>query len=74
MMARLKREDVFSPDEVAIVHVMNRVVRRCYLMGDDPVTRKNYDHRKDKIEQLFERFAGLFGLDLLVYAILTNRS
>jgi hypothetical protein len=28
------------------VHVMNRVVRRCYLLGDDPVSGKNYDHRK----------------------------
>ena len=37
-MARLARVEVFSPDEVAIVHVMNRVVRRCFLLGNDPVT------------------------------------
>ena len=36
-MARIPRAEVFAPDEVAIVHVMNRVVRRCYLLGDDPV-------------------------------------
>ncbi len=44
-MARLARADVFAPDEVAVVHVMNRVVRRCFLLGDDPVTGTNYDHR-----------------------------
>ncbi len=27
--------DVFAPDEVAVVHVMNRVVRRCFLLGDE---------------------------------------
>ncbi len=45
-MARIPRAEVFAPDEVAIVHVMNRVVRRCYLLGDDPVSGKNYDHRE----------------------------
>ena len=28
-MARMARAEVFAPDEVAVVHVMNRVVRRC---------------------------------------------
>ena len=45
-MARLARAEVFAPDEVAVAHVMNRVVRRCYLLGNDPVSGKNYDHRK----------------------------
>ena len=39
-MARLARVEVFAADEVAVVHVMNRVVRRCFLLGDDPVTGK----------------------------------
>jgi hypothetical protein len=45
-MARMARAEVFSPEEVAIVHVMNRVVRRCFLLGNDPATGKNFDHRK----------------------------
>jgi len=50
MMARLSRIEVFCPEEVAIVHVMNRVVRRCFLFGNDPITGKNFDHRKIWIE------------------------
>ena len=42
----MARAEVFAPDEVAVVHVMDCVVRRCYLRGDDPVSGKNYDHRK----------------------------
>ncbi len=53
--------EVFGSDEIAIVHVMNRVVRRCFLLGDDPVTGKNYDHRKAWIEDLLKRFAASFG-------------
>ena len=45
-MARISRADVFCSDEVAVVHVMNRTVRRCFLMGNDPLTGKNFDHRK----------------------------
>ena len=71
-MARVAREEVFSPDEIAIVHVMNRVVRRCFLLGTDPVTGKNFDHRKVWIEDLFEHFAGCFGIDLLCFTILSN--
>ena len=71
-MARLARVEVFAPDEVAIVHVMNRVVRRCFLLGNDPVTGKNYDHRKVWIEDLLKRFAAQFGIDLLGFAILSN--
>ena len=71
-MARLAREEVFDSDEVAIVHVMNRTVRRCFLMGRDPLTRKNYDHRKAWMELELEHLAKYFSIDLLCYAILSN--
>jgi REP element-mobilizing transposase RayT len=63
---------VYSPDEIAIVHVMNRVVRGYFLMGADPLTGKNYDHRKKWIESLLQRFAAIFGIDLLCFAIMSN--
>ena len=71
-MARMARAEVFAPDEVAVVHVMNRVVRRCYLLGNDPVSGKNYDHRKVMIENQLQRLAGAFGIDLLGFAIMSN--
>lgn len=49
-MYRLCRWELFTPDEKAIVHVMNRTVRRCFLFGDDEITGRNYDYRKDWIE------------------------
>ena len=71
-MARLARVEIFSPDEIAIVHVMNRTVRRCFLMGDDPLTGKNYDHRKEWLETQLKRLAAQFGIDLLCQAIMSN--
>ena len=43
-MPRLARVEVFASDEVAIVHVLNRTVRRCVLLGNNPVSGKNFDH------------------------------
>ncbi len=71
-MARLARVEIFRPDEIAIVHVMNRTVRRCFLLGDDPLTGKNYDHRKEWLETQLVRLAAQFGIDLLCQAIMSN--
>ena len=71
-VARVARAEVFAPDEVATVHVMNRVVRRCYLMGTDALTGKNYDYRKRWIEDLLQRLAASFGIDLIAFAVLSN--
>ena len=72
MMARLARVEVFAADEIAIVHVMNRTVRRCFLMGDDSVSGKNFDHRKMWLDEQLIRQAHHFGIDLLCQAIMSN--
>lgn len=71
-MAKLARAELFAPDEIACVHVMNRAVRRACLMGEDPLTGLNFDHRRKWMEERLKHFAALFGIDLLAYAILSN--
>lgn len=71
-MARMARAEVFDPAEIAIVHVMARTVRRCFLLGADPVTQKNYDHRKDWIETKLQQLAASMGIDLLTFALMSN--
>ncbi|MCC9600515.1 hypothetical protein LOC67_08075 [Stieleria sp. JC731] len=71
-MARLARCEIIDSSEPTVVHVINRTVRRCFLLGDDPISGQNFDHRKQWIEDLLERFAGLFGIELLCYSILSN--
>ena len=73
-MARLARVEVFASDEVAIVHVLNRTVPRCFLLGNDPVSGKNFDHRKQWMESELIHLAKFFGIDLLCYAIFSNHS
>jgi REP element-mobilizing transposase RayT len=71
-MARTARSEVFDPLEIAIAHVIQRCVRRCFLMGRDPDSGKNYDHRKQWLEARLQRFAAYFGIDLLCFSILSN--
>ena len=52
---------------------MNRVVRRCFLFGDDPISGKNFDHRKVWIEDQLRLQAACFGIDLLGFALMPNR-
>ena len=69
---RLTRAEVIDSNEINIVHVYNRTVRRCFLMGHDQVSGKNFDHRKIWIEKYLQQFAASFGIDLLCFTILSN--
>ncbi|QEG02139.1 hypothetical protein Mal15_62220 [Stieleria maiorica] len=71
-MSRSNRGDKLDPREVQIVHAITRTTRACYLLGDDPATGKNYDHRKRWVESLIERFAAQFAIDVLAYSVLST--
>ena len=71
-MARLARAEESAASEIAIFHVMNRVVQRCFLFGDDPVSGKNFDHRKVWIEDQLRLHGAGFGIDLLGVAVMPN--
>src|SRR6056297_2575998 len=71
-MARFARCEVFDPNEVAISHIFARVCRRCWLFGDDPVSAKNFDHRKGWIEASLHQLAAKFGVDLLEVAVISD--
>jgi hypothetical protein len=58
------RQEIVRQGEVAVYHVYNRCVRRAFLCGDDPLTGKNFDYRRQWIRQMQIQLAGLFGLDL----------
>ena len=71
-MARISRVEIFAPNEVSIIHCVNRTVRKCFLLGNDPVSGKNFDHRKAWMEIELRRLAKFFGIDLLGFSILST--
>ena len=45
-MARAARQTLIDPLQIQIVHVWNRCVRRAFLCGQDPLTGKDFEHRR----------------------------
>jgi REP element-mobilizing transposase RayT len=71
-MARMNRADLFDPLVMSVFHCIQRCVRRCFLCGCDAATGRSFDHRKRWLEERLELLAGVFGIDVLAFAILSN--
>lgn len=71
-MGRSLRRELFTSDEVCIVHVVQRCVRRVRLAGKDHESGKDYSHRKEWIQVKLEALASAFGIDVLGFSILSN--
>ncbi|MFO1065721.1 MAG: hypothetical protein U0892_17810 [Pirellulales bacterium] len=64
---RVTQAEVCSHDEIAVVHVMSRVVRRCFLFGTDEHSGKCYNHRRAWVEAELKQLAAGFGIDEMVH-------
>ena len=71
-MARRKRAEVVVEDEVGVYHCIQRVVRRAFLCGVDPVTGNSFDHRREWIRDRLESLAGLFAVEIAAFAVMSN--
>lgn len=71
-MARQNRQDVFNPLEVSTVHCIQRAVRRAMLCGYDPLTQRDYEHRRGWLRDRLQYLAGHYGIDILGYSIMGN--
>ena len=71
-MPRVNRTELCAAEEIQAFHLINRCVRRTYLCGKDRRSGKDYSHRKEWIRQRLEELAGIFGIDVLGFAVLSN--
>ena len=71
-MARSPRRDLVDATDGGVYHCVRRAVRRVWLCGQDPVTGKNFDHRKVWIQERLAFLAGQFSIDICSMAIVSN--
>ncbi|MFG0262867.1 MAG: hypothetical protein ACF788_10800, partial [Novipirellula sp. JB048] len=71
-MPRPPRVEQFTPDEVCLVHTVQRCVRRAFLTGGDPVSGRDYSGRREWIRRRMEALASVLAIDVLSYAIMSN--
>ena len=53
-------------------HCVNRCVRRAFLCGEDHLTGKNYEHRREWIADKMKALAETFAIDIAAYAVMSN--
>jgi len=68
----LPRSQLISLEQTPVYHVISRCVRRQYLCGDDPLTGRDFSHRRDAIRDRLAVLADTFAVDLCAYAIMSN--
>jgi REP element-mobilizing transposase RayT len=71
-MPAYARSHIVPPDEVGVYHCIARCVRRAFLCGVDPLTKHDYDHRKEWIRERLEQLAPVFAIDICGYAVMSN--
>ncbi|MSR60595.1 MAG: hypothetical protein EXS05_23635 [Planctomycetaceae bacterium] len=71
-MPRIPRMLLIDPSDVGVYHCISRCVRRAFLCGDDRVSGKNFDHRKQWLQDRLQFLAGQFAIDLLGFAVMSN--
>jgi hypothetical protein len=68
----LPRSKYVQEGQEGVYHCYSRCVRRAFLCGYDPLTGKDFSHRKKMIVDRLKFLATIFAVEVLAYAIMEN--
>ena len=74
LVARKSRKTSIDPRKIQIIHVWSRCVRRTLLCGLDPLTGKDFEHRRQWARQRLEHLASVFAIDCITFSIMSNHT
>ena len=70
----LPRSRYVKEGEEGVYHCFSRCVRRAFLCGYDPLTGRDFSHRKKLIVDRLRHLAAVFAIEVCAYAIMENHS
>ena len=68
----IKRSELIDSESGGYYHLISRCVRRAWLCGIDKETGKDYNNRRDWIENRIIELASIFSIEVYAYAVLSN--
>ena len=66
------RNEIVREGEIGIYHTWSKCVQGAFLCGQDFISGNNYEHRRGWLQELIRYQAGVFGVDVGNYTILSN--
>jgi len=66
------RAHLVDAENGGLYHCISRCVRRAWLCGNDPVSGRSFEHRRQWLESRLLALAEVFAVDLYAYAVMSN--
>ncbi len=66
------RSILIPPGSPGTFHCVSRCVRRAFLCGEDRLTGRSFEHRRQWVEDRIHELAGIFGVAIWGYAVMSN--
>jgi len=71
-MVACARRNIVDRSRSGVYHCWTRCVRRAFLCGKDPYTKKDYSHRRGWIRQRLEQLAAQFAIEVGFFSVMQN--
>jgi REP element-mobilizing transposase RayT len=66
------RSQLISLDVTPYYHCVSRCVRRSFLCGEDKVSGRSYEHRRQWLENRILKLADIYCVDICAYSVMSN--
>ena len=66
------RSQLIDPEAPGFYHCISRCVRRAFLCGEDELTGRSFEHRKQWVEDRLLELADVFAVGVYAYAVMSN--
>ena len=66
------RSTLIPTGSAGTFHCVSRCVRRAFLCGEDRLTGRSFEHRRQWVEDRIHELAGIFGVAIWGYAVMSN--
>jgi hypothetical protein len=69
----ISRKQQICLEETPYYYCVSRCVRRAFLCGEDDLTGRSYEHRRDWIVEKLKQLDEVFSISICAYAVMTKR-